>query len=60
MELTDVLGWLVLIVLVYVAFRVGAVVLKVVLGLLAIAVVVWLIQGLLAGAGAAALSVPLG
>jgi hypothetical protein len=60
MELTDVLGWIVLIVLVYVAFRVGAVVLKVVLGLLAIAVVVWLIQGLLAGAGVAALSVPLG
>ena len=52
MDLTGVLGWVVLIVLVYVAFRVGAVVLKVVLGLLAIGLVVWLVQGLLAGAGA--------
>jgi hypothetical protein len=50
MDMSDVLGWVVLIVLVFLAFRIGAFLMKVLLGLLAIALVVWLVGGLLQGA----------
>jgi hypothetical protein len=49
-DLADVLNILILIVVVYLAFRVGAVIMKVLLGLLAIGLVVWFVAGLV-GAG---------
>ncbi len=51
--MTDVVGLIVLIVVVYLAFRIGAVLMKVLLGLLALALIVWLIAGLFGGAASA-------
>jgi hypothetical protein len=51
--MTDVVGIIVLIVVVYLAFRIGAILMKVLLGLLALALVAWLIAGLFAGAATA-------
>ena len=48
--MTDVVGLIVLIVVVYLAFRIGAVLMKVLLGLLALALVFWLVTGLFGGA----------
>lgn len=53
MDISDVLGWVVLVVLIFLAFRIGAFLMKVLLGLLAIALVVWLVGGLLEGANLA-------
>ncbi len=47
---TDVVSLVVLIVVVYLAFRIGAVLMKVLLGLLALAILAWLIVGLFGGA----------
>jgi hypothetical protein len=59
--LTDLFSLVVLIVVIYLAFRIGAVLMKVLLGLLAIALIAWLIAGLFGGAAAAggALVIPL-
>jgi hypothetical protein len=46
MNIENVVSIIFLIVVLYVAFRIGAVILKILLGLLAIAIVVWLVQGL--------------
>jgi hypothetical protein len=51
--MTDVVGIVVLIVVVYLAFRIGAILMKVLLGLLALALVAWLIAGLFGGAATA-------
>lgn len=60
MEATSLLNLLVLIAVVYLAFRVGAFLMKVLLGLLALALVVWLVAGLFgAGDVATAVSVPM-
>lgn len=45
MTVADVLNVLLLVVVLYLAFRIGAVVLRILLGLLAIALFVWLIRG---------------
>ena len=50
MDVAAVLNVVILIVVVYLAFRVGAVLMKVLLGLVAIGLVVWLVAGLV-GAG---------
>lgn len=47
--MTDVAGLIVLIVVVYLAFRIGAVLMKVLLGLLALALIAWLVAGLFGG-----------
>ncbi len=47
MDFTNVLNILILIVVVYLAFRVGAFLMKVLLGLLAIGLVIWLLTSLL-------------
>ena len=52
MEMTDVVSIIVLIVVVYVAFRIGAVLMKVLLGLVALGLIVWLIAGLFGGGAA--------
>lgn len=44
--MTDVVGLVVLIVVIYLAFRIGAILMKVLLGLLALALIVWLVAGL--------------
>jgi hypothetical protein len=49
MDLGEVLNLVVLVVVIYLAFRIGAVLMKVVLGLLAIALVWWLVTGLVDG-----------
>lgn len=49
----DILVLLVLIAVLYLAFRVGAFLMKVLLGLVAIGLVVWLIAGLVGAADAA-------
>jgi hypothetical protein len=49
MTIESLLGLVVLIVILYVAFRVGAVLMRLALGLLAVGIVVWLIMGLMAG-----------
>lgn len=49
MDLSNVLSVAVLIVLIFLAFRVGAFLMKVLLGLLAIAVVIWLVSSLFGG-----------
>jgi hypothetical protein len=46
MNIENVVSIIFLIVVLYVAFRIGAVILKILLGLLAIGIVVWLVQGL--------------
>ncbi|MFN2323108.1 MAG: hypothetical protein ABR510_09165 [Trueperaceae bacterium] len=48
--MTDVVSIVVLIVVVYLAFRIGAVLMKVLLGLVALGLIVWLIAGLFGGA----------
>lgn len=50
MDVAALLNVVILIVVVYLAFRVGAVLMKVLLGLLAIGLVVWLIAGLVGAA----------
>lgn len=50
MDVAAVLNVVILIVVVYLAFRVGAFLMKVLLGLLAIGLVVWLVAGLVGGA----------
>jgi hypothetical protein len=49
-DVAALLNVVILIVVVYLAFRVGAVLMKVLLGLLAIGLVVWLIAGLVGAA----------
>ncbi|MDZ7708388.1 MAG: hypothetical protein U5J97_10965 [Trueperaceae bacterium] len=49
MDLMNIVNIAVLIIVVYVALRVGAVLLKVLLGLIAIGLAVWLIAGLFGG-----------
>jgi hypothetical protein len=49
-DVATVLTVVVLIVVVYLAFRVGAVLMQVLLGLLAIGLVVWLVAGLVGAA----------
>jgi hypothetical protein len=49
----DILVILVLIAVLYLAFRVGAFLMKVLLGLVAIGLVVWLVAGLVGAADAA-------
>lgn len=49
MDLSNILGLVVLIVVVFLAFRVGAFLMKIFLGLLAIAVVIWLLSSLFGG-----------
>lgn len=49
MNLSNVLGIVVLIVIVFLAFRIGAFLMKGLLGLLAIAVVIWLLVSLFGG-----------
>lgn len=56
MEAMSLLNLLVLIAVVYLAFRVGAFLMKVLLGLLALALIVWLVVGLF-GAGDVATAV---
>jgi hypothetical protein len=48
--MTEVVSLVVLIVVVYLAFRIGAVLMKVLLGLLALGLIAWLIVGLFGGA----------
>ncbi len=50
MDVATVLTVVVLIVVVYLAFRVGAVLMQVLLGLLAIGLVFWLVAGLVGAA----------
>lgn len=50
MDVATVLTVVVLIVVVYLAFRVGAVLMQVLLGLLALGLVVWLVAGLVGAA----------
>lgn len=50
MGLESIIGIVVLVVILFVAFRIGAVLMRLALGLLAIGIVIWLIMGLLAGA----------
>lgn len=50
MSLESIIGIVVLVVILFVAFRIGAVLMRLALGLLAIGIVIWLIMGLLAGA----------
>jgi hypothetical protein len=45
----EILGVLVLLVVIFVAFRVGAFLVQVLLGLLALGLVVWLVSGLFGG-----------
>lgn len=58
---TDLLSLVFLIVVIYLAFRIGAVLMKVLLGLLALALIAWLLTGLFGGSAAAggALAIPL-
>jgi hypothetical protein len=49
MGLESIIGIVVLVVILFVAFRIGAVLMRLALGLLAIGIVIWLIMGLLAG-----------
>lgn len=49
MDASNLLGLVVLIVVVFLAFRVGAFLMKGLLGLLAIAVVIWLLASLFGG-----------
>ena len=49
MDPIGLLNLIVLIVVVYVALRVGAVLMKVLLGLVAIALLIWLLSGLFGG-----------
>jgi len=56
MDPIGLLNLIVLIVVVYVALRVGAVLMKVLLGLVAIALLIWLLAGLFGGGGAVATS----
>jgi len=51
MPLAEILQIVLAVVLIYVAFRIGAVLMKVLLGLIAIAVIVWLVSGWMNGAG---------
>lgn len=53
MEMTEIVSIVVLIVVVYVAFRIGAVLMKVLLGLVALGLIVWLIAGSFGGGAAA-------
>lgn len=46
---TDVISLVVLIVVLYLAFRIGAVLMKVLLGLVALGLIVWLVMGLVGG-----------
>jgi hypothetical protein len=50
MGLESIIGIVVLVVILFVAFRIGAVLMRLALGLLAIGIVIWLIMGLLTGA----------
>jgi hypothetical protein len=50
MDVAAVLNVVVLIVVVYLAFRVGAVLMKVLLGLLALGLAVWFVAGLVGAA----------
>lgn len=45
----SVLGFIVLIVVLYIAFHIGAIILRILLGLFAIGILAWLIMGLLGG-----------
>jgi hypothetical protein len=47
MNTESIINLVILIVVLYLAFRIGTVLLKVLLGLLAIALVIWLFRGLL-------------
>lgn len=49
MSVNDILGIVLLLVILFVAFRIGAVLIKVALGVLAILIVVWLVTSLLSG-----------
>jgi hypothetical protein len=49
MDLGEILNLAVLIVVIYLAFRIGAVLMKIVLGLVAIALVWWLVSSLVDG-----------
>lgn len=49
MTLESLFGLVLLIVVLYVAFQVGALLMRLALGLLAIGIVVWLVMGALAG-----------
>lgn len=49
MDLSSIVGIVVLIVVVFLAFRIGAFLMKGLLGLLAIAVIVWLVARLVGG-----------
>ena len=50
MDPTSIVNVVVLIIVAYVALRVGAVLMKVLLGLIAIALLIWLLAGLFGGA----------
>lgn len=54
MDTSNLLNLVIVIVVAYLAFRVGAVLMKVLLGLVAIALLVWLIMGLVNTAEVAA------
>jgi hypothetical protein len=49
MTAEEIIGIVIVIVLLFVAFRIGAILMRVLLGLLAIGIVVWLLSRLLAG-----------
>lgn len=49
LTVTDLFSLVALIVVIYLAFRIGAVLMKVLLGLLALALIAWLIAGLFGG-----------
>lgn len=59
MSPTELLGWIAVIVLAYVAFRIGAVLKMIRLRLVAIAVLVWLVSSLLGRMSVALLSAAL-
>lgn len=54
MDVSNIVGVVVLIVVIYVAFRVGAFLMKGLLGLLAIGLVLWLVMSLFGGGGPSA------
>lgn len=49
MDFGDILGIIVLIVVIFLAFRIGAFLMKGLLGLVAIGIVIWLVASLLGG-----------
>jgi hypothetical protein len=55
----DVLGLVVLLVVIFLAFRVGAFLIQVLLGLLALALIVWLVSRLFGGTAPTLAAMPL-